>query len=127
MEKPKIGKVARVEENAGRKKRKRAAAEESGRTNKAHKNKRLTQDDASKPVKQRLCEHQRRRDRCKDCGGASICEHQRIRSRCKQCGGASFCEHQRRRSRCKQCGGAGLCEHQRQRSSCKECRVEELL
>ena len=61
MEKPKIGKAARVEENAGSKKRKRAAAEESGRTNKAHKNKRLTQDDASKPVKRGRGEHQRRR------------------------------------------------------------------
>ena len=45
MKEPKIGKAARVEENAGTKKRKRTAAEEIGRSNKAHKNKRLTQDD----------------------------------------------------------------------------------
>jgi len=32
--------------------------------------------------------------------GGSICEHQRIRSQCKDCGGSAFCEHQRRRSRC---------------------------
>ena len=122
MEKPKIGKAARVEENAGSKKRKRAAAEESGRTNKAHKNKRLTQDDSSKPVKRRLCEHQRRRSTCKECGGASICEHQRQRNKCKECGGAGICEHQRERSRCKECGGASLCQHQRRRSRCTDCR-----
>ena len=35
--------------------------------------------------KGRLCEHQRRRSTCKDCGGSSICEHQRPKSRCKEC------------------------------------------
>jgi len=46
----------------------------------------------------RKCEHNRQRNKCKDCGGASICEHNRIRSRCKDCGGASICEHNRIRS-----------------------------
>ena len=32
-----------------------------------------------------LCEHNRRRSRCKACGGASICEHNRVRSNCKDC------------------------------------------
>ena len=31
------------------------------------------------------CEHNRRRSRCKECGGAGICQHARIRSRCKTC------------------------------------------
>ncbi len=39
------------------------------------------------------CEHNRKRNTCKECGGASICEHDRIRSQCKECGGASICEH----------------------------------
>jgi len=68
-----------------------------------------------------LCEHQRRRSQCKDCGGGSFCEHQRLRSTCKDCGGSSICEHQRRRSQCKDCGGSGICEHQRVRSKCKDC------
>ena len=42
----KIYKAARMTDNAGIKKRKRAAAEESGRTNKGHRTKRLTHDDA---------------------------------------------------------------------------------
>jgi hypothetical protein len=67
------------------------------------------------------CSHGRQRNKCKECGGASICEHQRRRSECKECGGASICEHQRRRSECKECGGGGICEHQRRRSQCKEC------
>ena len=68
-----------------------------------------------------LCEHQRQRSKCKDCGGSSICEHQRQRSTCKDCGGGSLCEHQRPRRRCKDCGGSGICEHQ-EKHKCKICR-----
>ena len=68
-----------------------------------------------------LCQHQRRRSRCKDCGGSGLCEHQRQRSQCKQCGGSSICEHQRVKSRCKDCGGSGICKHGREWSRCKDC------
>jgi hypothetical protein len=47
-----------------------------------------------------ICEHQRQRNKFKECGGASICEHQRIRSRYKKYN-VSICEHRRIRSRCK--------------------------
>ena len=69
-----------------------------------------------------VCEHGRRRTRCKECGGGSLCEHGRRRSRCKECSGGSICEHGRQRCRCKECGGASICEHGRRRSRCKECR-----
>ena len=62
-----------------------------------------------------MCEHNRRRNTCKECGGSSICEHNRLRTRCKECGGGSICEHKRQRSRCKECGGSSICEHKRQR------------
>jgi len=68
-----------------------------------------------------ICEHDRQRSQCKDCGGACICEHDRYRSQCKECGGASICEHDRRRNSCKECGGASFCEHDRRRVTCKEC------
>ena len=67
------------------------------------------------------CAHGRRRNLCKECGGASICAHGRQRSQCKECGGASICAHGRRRSTCKECGGAGICAHGRRRTECKEC------
>lgn len=67
------------------------------------------------------CQHNRQRDKCKDCGGSSICDHNRRRSQCKLCGGASVCEHQRIRSTCKLCGGSGICKHKRRRDRCKEC------
>ena len=70
---------------------------------------------------QRYCEHGRRKQSCKECGGSSICEHGRHRPQCKECGGSSMCKHGRRRSRCKECGGASICEHGRERSRCKEC------
>ena len=41
------------------------------------------------------CKHGRRRNRCKECGGASVCDHGRQRSMCKECGGASICDHGR--------------------------------
>ena len=71
--------------------------------------------------KRSLCQHQKRRSRCRECGGASICSHNRERSKCQECGGASICPHKRERSQCKECGGASICPHQRIRSSCKEC------
>ena len=50
-----------------------------------------------------MCEHNRRRSQCKECGGASICQHARRRSECKECGGGSICQHNRIRSKCKTC------------------------
>jgi hypothetical protein len=48
----------------------------------------------------------------KQCGvSLSICEHSRRRSKCKHCSGSSICEHNRERSRCKQGGGSSICEH----------------
>ena len=39
---------------------------------------------------QYMCEHDRQRSKCKECGGSSICEHGRQRNTCKECGGASM-------------------------------------
>ena len=40
-----------------------------------------------------LCEHNKRRDRCKDCGGSQICEHNKNRLCCKTCNGNKYkCE-----------------------------------
>ena len=55
------------------------------------------------PRVRRKCEHNRQRNKCKDCGGAGICQHNRIRSQCLDCGGASICAHRRQRSACKDC------------------------
>ncbi|HIB76444.1 MAG TPA: hypothetical protein EYO58_02250, partial [Flavobacteriales bacterium] len=67
------------------------------------------------------CEHKKRRNTCKDCGGSSICEHNTIRSECKYCDGGSRCEHKRQRSTCKDCDGGGICIHDKRRSICKDC------
>jgi hypothetical protein len=67
------------------------------------------------------CEHNKRKSRCKECGGGSICEHNRIKSECKECGGGSICEHNKRKSQCKECGGSQICEHNKEKSRCKEC------
>ena len=51
----------------------------------------------------------------------SICQHNRRRSDCKDCGGTGICQHNRKRSSCKDCGGTGICQHNRQRSTCSPC------
>ena len=68
-----------------------------------------------------ICEHNRFRTTCKQCGGSQICEHNTYRSTCKKCGGSQNCKHDRQRSLCKPCGGSSICKHDRQRSKCKEC------
>jgi hypothetical protein len=68
-----------------------------------------------------ICEHDKRKDRCKMCGGVGICEHNRRKSDCILCGGSQICEHKKRKSRCKECGGSEICEHNREKRNCKEC------
>ena len=46
---------------------------------------------------QYMCEHDKEKKACQECGGSAICEHGRQRSKCKECGGSSICEHGRQR------------------------------
>ena len=46
-------------------------------------------------MSKQMCEHNKRKDICKDCGGGSICSHNKRKSRCKECGGSSICSHNR--------------------------------
>ena len=73
-----------------------------------------------------ICEHLRRKDRCKQCGGSEICKHGINKQFCKKegCEGSQICEHKFNKSKCKICNKPGeghVCEHGRVRSSCKEC------
>ena len=70
------------------------------------------------------CEHNKRKSRCKECGGGSICQHNRQKTQCKECGGSSICEHNRYKSTCKECGGSGICKHNRHKSICKICNPQ---
>ena len=67
------------------------------------------------------CEHDKIKQQCKECGGASICEHNKFKSQCKECGGSSLCQHNKQKSKCKECGGSSICEHNIQKSQCKKC------
>jgi hypothetical protein len=78
-------------------------------------------DMGKKSREKNKCEHNRRKNDCKDCGGSSICEHNRQKHYCKYCGGSSICEHNRRKSCCKLCGGSQICSHNRRKNECKDC------
>ena len=71
--------------------------------------------------KRKICEHNRRQEQCKDCGGKAYCEHGRRRVQCKDCGGKAYCEHGKIRASCRDCGGKAFCEHGRRRAQCTQC------
>lgn len=49
------------------------------------------------------CTHNKRKERCDECGGSELCKHNKIKSQCIDCDGTSICEHNIRRHRCKEC------------------------
>ena len=65
------------------------------------------------------CPHNRRKTRCRDCGGSSFCVHQRRKDHCAECTG---CAHGKRKERCSTCGGQERCSHDRLKWVCKDCR-----
>lgn len=69
-----------------------------------------------------LCIHGRRKTRCKECEGGEYCEHSKIRIYCKECGGSQICNHGISKYYCLDCNGKGRCEHNKIKSQCKECK-----
>jgi hypothetical protein len=67
------------------------------------------------------CEHGKRKNRCRECGGSDFCEHGKEKYYCKDCGGAGICEHDKRKEYCVICGGNALCEHGKRKSRCIIC------
>lgn len=59
------------------------------------------QPPAANKWKRKKCLHGKRKDLCRDCGGASLCLHNRQKHICHECGGASLCEHGKRKTVCK--------------------------
>ena len=68
------------------------------------------------------CEHNKRKDRCVDCGGNGICEHNKHKYNCKECKGNGICEHNNRKVSCKECKGSSICAHNKHKYNCKECK-----
>ena len=66
------------------------------------------------------CQHGKRRNECKDCGGSSICIHGKRRTRCPHCLGSCICKHGRIRSQCHFCGGTSFCLHGKR--YCRQCK-----
>lgn len=71
--------------------------------------------------KELRCEHNRRRNTCRECGGSSVCIHGKQKLRCVECGGSQICIHNKRRSECRECGGGSICSHGIKKSQCGEC------
>jgi hypothetical protein len=69
----------------------------------------------TKDKETRMCEHDKRKNRCIQCGGSGIFEHNKEKYTCKQCGGGGICEHDKRKSESKLCGGNQLCENNKRK------------
>lgn len=67
------------------------------------------------------CEHNKRKSRCKECGGSQICEHDKNKYDCKKCDGKGICEHSKNKRYCKECKGSQICEHDKIKRQCREC------
>ena len=68
-----------------------------------------------------FCGHGKRKERCRECDGSEYCEHEILRFGCKLCSPTAYCDHERIKATCRDCLGAAICEHNRLKYSCKEC------
>jgi hypothetical protein len=69
-----------------------------------------------------FCIHNKRKSRCIECDGSQICVHNKIKEICKECKGSSICKHNKRKSRCIECDGSQICVHNKRKEICKECK-----
>jgi hypothetical protein len=72
------------------------------------------------------CEHNKRKDTCKKCKGASICIHSTLKNICRICKGSSICPHDKRKQICKLCNPKAFCIHERLKICCKVCNSKIL-
>src|SRR5579863_9652235 len=68
--------------------------------------------------REKKCEHNRPRYRCKKCG-TGLCEHGKYKYYSKQCG-TGHCKHRRQKGKCKQCG-TYYCRHGNYKYLCDSC------
>ena len=71
--------------------------------------------------RQQLCEHNRQKSRCRECGGLQIFEHNRRKDQCRACGGSQICEHNRLKSTCRACKETQRCGHGQLKYFCSDC------
>lgn len=76
-------------------------------------------DTVKKQRDKNKCEHNRQKNKCKDCG-TGYCKHNRLKYTCKDCG-TGYCKHNRQKGQCKECG-TGHCKHNKQHAHCKKCK-----
>ena len=72
------------------------------------------------------CIHNKRKSRCKECGGSQICINEKQKYQCKECGGSQICIHNIQKAKCKECVGSQICIHNKYKSRCIECGGNEL-
>lgn len=70
--------------------------------------------------------HNKKKSRCKECGGKDICKHNKEKYDCEKCSGSGICNHGSRKRNCRDCKGSQICVHDRQRSKCKDCKGSQI-
>ena len=75
----------------------------------------------NKAVNKQICQHNKRKYDCRDCGSKAFCQHGKYKRSCRECGGPSFCQHGKYKKSCRECGGSSFCHHGKFKPSCREC------
>ncbi len=75
----------------------------------------------TKAVNKQICQHNKRKYDCRECGGSTFCHHGKYKRACRECGGSSFCHHGKYKRACRECGGSSFCHHGKFKTSCREC------
>lgn len=70
--------------------------------------------------------HNKKKSKCKDCGGTDLCKHNREKYDCFECDGKGICEHGSRKRTCIKCDGSQICEHKKHKNRCVDCNGSQI-
>ena len=76
--------------------------------------------------KKLYCSHNKKKSKCKICGGNDICKHNKEKYDCIDCGGKGICIHGSRKRTCVECKGSQICIHKKHKNRCVECKGSQI-
>jgi hypothetical protein len=70
--------------------------------------------------------HNKKKSKCKECGGVDLCIHSKEKYDCPECNGSGICEHKTRKRTCVICDGSQICEHKKHKNRCIDCNGSQI-
>lgn len=72
------------------------------------------------------CTHNKKKSKCKVCGGKDLCEHNKEKYDCVDCDGKGICIHGSRKRTCIECDGSQICIHKKHKNRCVTCNGSQI-